>query len=50
MPKLKSTSTIHSSPAQPYDGKLTGGASKGTSNTAGKKSVKMKMTKKKGGY
>lgn len=40
--KMKTTATIHSSPAQPYDSKLTSGASKGKSNTAGKKSMHAK--------
>ena len=47
--KMKTTSCIHSSPSQPYDS-MSASASKGKSNTAGKKSAKMKTTKKKGGY
>lgn len=46
MKKMKTTATIHSSPAQPFDSKLSG-ASKGTSNTAGKKSMKLNYGKKK---
>jgi len=44
--KMKSTSAIHSSPAQPFDSKLMGGASKGKTSTSGKKSMKAKMPKK----
>ena len=43
MAKMKETSCVHSSPMQPYDSKLTSGASKGKSNSAGKKQMSTKL-------